>query len=352
MVLLADESFQRWLANTASEAEAQHWRAWLEEAPARPEILAEAKALWRAAQFQAEPLPEVETEWLRLQSRLNLAGKKPAVIRRLDASRAEVGRDRNARFSWKYLGVFAAAAGIGLAVLWPKEFASEQNQTATLQTVTTAYGERAHLKLPDGTTVVLNAQSTLRYPDSWREAAARRVELRGEAYFEAASHMLPHAETPQPFVVQTGDGEVTVVGTKFVVYERNAGTRVVVEEGRVQVKAAAISAAPVLLSAGQLARFRRSEERITPENAGLGFYTTWWQEEWRLEATPFAEVIQRLEETYGVRVEVLDEPLRRRKLSGAVENRDLDGIIVALAKALRINVRREGEVVKFGEDVQ
>lgn len=344
--LLIDESFHRWMTDTASPSEVQQWQAWLEASPLHAQLLSEALGLWHAAQFHAEPPRDLEPEWLRLQMRLALSRSRPATIRGLTPRRESADHMRESRSSWKAVAVFAVAAMVCLAVLWPKIFSSKQIPFAT-QTFATTLGERAQLKLPDGTHVILNAQSTLRHASSWSEATERRVELQGEAYFEVVAQALPGANGNQPFVVQTRDGDMTVLGTKFVVYERNAGTQVAVEEGRVQVRAGDTTAARLVLTSGQLVKFRRGESVLIPENTPLGFHTTWWQEEWQLEATPFAEIIHRLEETYGVRVEVSDAALRERTLSGTIDNRDFDSVITALAKALRLRAQHNDEVVKF-----
>jgi ferric-dicitrate binding protein FerR (iron transport regulator) len=144
---------------------------------------------------------------------------------------------------------------------------------------------------------------------------------------------------------------VTVVGTRFAVHERGEGTRVTVEEGKVAVTNT-LGAARAFLEPGQFVQFHKNDNAFTPSRRGetpLGFYTTWWQDHLKLEDTPFDDIARRLEETYGVLVRVRDESLRQRKLSGAIENRDLDVIITALAKALGATAHREGEVVVFGD---
>jgi ferric-dicitrate binding protein FerR (iron transport regulator) len=87
---------------------------------------------------------------------------------------------------------------------------------------------------------------------------------------------------------------------------------------------------------------------LTPQIAALGFYTTWWQDHFKFENTPFMQIVHRLEETYGIHVHVNDARLQQRRLSGAIENRDLDVIITALAKALGTTAHREGNGVVFG----
>lgn len=63
------------------------------------------------------------------------------------------------------------------------------------------------MKLPDGSTVWLNADSRLSYSESFGRKN-RNVRLEGEGYFE-----VEHGE--HPFVVQTDSAQIKVLGTKF-----------------------------------------------------------------------------------------------------------------------------------------
>ena len=70
-ILLANESFQRWLSNTSTKDEVKHWESWLKENPNHPEIYQEAVRLWQMATFRPVTTPDVEIEWNRLQRRLH-----------------------------------------------------------------------------------------------------------------------------------------------------------------------------------------------------------------------------------------------------------------------------------------
>ncbi len=253
-------------------------------------------------------------------------------------------------FSWIRFAAGAAAVLLVVVVLgryfvWPEWSLDQQMQIAS-----TAFGERNQLLLPDSTRIILNANSTLRYPAFWKETTPRQFDLRGEAYFEVAS--LPQG--PQhDFFVHTRDGIVRVVGTHFVVHDRGQGTRVVVEEGGVEVAVADTSssaaAAKVLLTSGNLVHFHKGARTLIPSVVNVGPYMYWWHDQLILQDTPFQQVLYRLEETYGIQTEVKDEHLLKRTLSGAIENGGLEVITTALATALQVPVRREGQVVIFGK---
>jgi ferric-dicitrate binding protein FerR (iron transport regulator) len=344
VALLADESFQHWVTGSASEAENQQWAAWLEAAPERAELLAQAKELWKAAQFKPPALPDAEVEWQKLQARLHTPLTTSASVRRLSTTELE----RRRWFSWPRFGAVAAAALLLLALLARYFPFSQQPDQSKQKTTATRYGERTRLELPEGITIILNANSTLHYPAAWTKATEKRVELRGEAYFEVS----PQVGQQHDFMVQTNDGTVKVAGTRFVVYERGQGTAVAVEEGKVAVMAAEDRTgrdAYALLQPGQLVQFRKHDLTLSPQFVSLDFYTTWWQDHFKFEGTPFVQIARRLEETYGVRVQMNDERLQQRQLTGAIENGDLEVILVALAKALGTTVRHEGDLVIFGK---
>jgi ferric-dicitrate binding protein FerR (iron transport regulator) len=350
--LLADESFQHWLSGKASDEEEKQWTAWLNETSVHHELYVQAMKLWEKAHFREASLPDVELEWQKLRSRLR-AGEsaRPASIRSLSSAKALFRRAPNARFSWAHYGAIAVAASLVLVLLWRFLPFQIHPTKQAYQIVATDFGQRSRITLPDGTMILLNGHSSLRYPAVWTDATVREFELKGEAYFDVSSR----PEGPQhDFVVHTADGDIRVVGTRFVVNERGRGTRVVVEEGGVQVTIAntpAAGRAPVskiLVKPDHLLEFHKDTRALNPQLVNIGLYTTWWRDYLILEDTPFEQIVRRLEETYGVTVEVKDKRLLERTLSGSIENRNLDVMMKALAKALRTSVSREGQVVIFG----
>nr|WP_068890696.1 FecR family protein [Pedobacter panaciterrae] len=102
-----------------------------------------------------------------------------------------------------------------------------------MNTLTTARGETYQVRLPDGTSVWLNAASTLKYPASFVAHKNRRVELSGEGYFEVAK------DKAHPFIVATDKQEVEVLGTHFNInsYADEPNTKTTLLEGSVRISA-------------------------------------------------------------------------------------------------------------------
>ena len=86
---------------------------------------------------------------------------------------------------------------------------SKIQTTKTLyNTLSTPRGGQYCVTLPDGTIVWLNASTSLRFPTAFT-GDNRKVEIKGEAYFEVAKN------EAMPFIVTAGNSEVTVLGTHF-----------------------------------------------------------------------------------------------------------------------------------------
>ena len=81
-------------------------------------------------------------------------------------------------------------------------------ETARYATLSTPIGGQYKVTLPDGTTVWMNAESSLEYPTKFGNDQ-RRVVLRGDAYFEVQH------DTAKPFIVQTHGQQIRVLGTTF-----------------------------------------------------------------------------------------------------------------------------------------
>ncbi|HVU94041.1 MAG TPA: FecR domain-containing protein [Puia sp.] len=101
--------------------------------------------------------------------------------------------------------------------------------------LTTPKGGQYRLELQDGTKVWLNAGSSIRYPTAFM-GTERRVEIRGEAYFQVAQN------AQQPFRVSVegaagGSQEIEVLGTEFNVngYADEPDARTTLVDGGVRV---------------------------------------------------------------------------------------------------------------------
>ena len=108
---------------------------------------------------------------------------------------------------------------------------SENVNDTRLNTISTPNGGEWQIQLPDGSTVWLNAASSIQYALNIGTAKQRVVKLDGEAYFEVAKN------AAHPFIVETDKQAVEVLGTHFNInsYKDEKVTKTTLLEGSVRV---------------------------------------------------------------------------------------------------------------------
>ena len=140
---------------------------------------------------------------------------------------------------------------------WPIDYWMADQRTAT--------GEQRELRLADGTVINLNTHSAV---DIVFDASTRRIILQeGEIMVQTG-----HGD-PRPFIVQTRDGSLRALGTRFLVKREDDGTRLSVLQSRVAAHPQD-SADETLFSEGQQVLMHRDRlgQRVAV-NAGADAWT-------------------------------------------------------------------------------
>jgi len=202
------------------------------------------------------------------------------------------------------VGLIAAAAAVVVAIagrlfLRPNHSGADESVTAPApeREYSALAGERAELRLPDGTRVMLGAASRLRVPAGYGRSS-RDVGLDGQAYFDVVHDSL------RPFRVRTAQGVVEDLGTEFVVttYPESGGTRVVVVSGVVGLATTASERRPLLLQRGDLGRLDSAGVAHVKHDVDVEAELDWTRGQLTFRRTPLRQVLLRLERWYGVRI--------------------------------------------------
>lgn len=170
--------------------------------------------------------------------------------------------------------------------------------TIMLNTLTTPSGATAEVVLADGTTVWLNADSRLVYPDRFT-GNTREVTLEGEAYFKV-SHDARH-----PFIVKAGQLSTRVLGTEFNVRSyKESDAHVTLVEGSVQVNT---PYATRCIVPGEDAHFIGKSFLV--DHVDTETYTAWRSGEFYFDNETFLTIAQEIGKWYNVNV-VFNNPDR------------------------------------------
>lgn len=245
------------------------------------------------------------------------------------------------RWLW---GGWMVAASLTLLLLGSLAYL---NRTILLyRTIETTFGEIRRDTLPDGSTITLNANSTLRYARLGFGDRSREVFLTGEGVFSVR-----HLPTHQPFVVRTGKGfDVTVLGTEFSVFARSRGARVVLNKGKIQIDYHnAAEPKQLLLTPGDVVAFDRKGSLKKSHTLQPELHAAWQQQRYVFNETSLLEIATLLEENYGLNVTIRDEVLAQRTISGTYQATNAGQLLEAVTQLLEINYNRHNDDVLLFE---
>lgn len=209
-------------------------------------------------------------------------------------------------------------------------FSDKATDPVYYEEVQAAYGTRTNLELPDGSVVFLNSGSSLLFSNRLAQSRERRVELKGEGYFQVAK------DIKRPFIVEVEKLSVEALGTVFNVnaYEPASAIDVVLIEGKVAVRAGTDekSENEVILGPNQLARYDAAENSLLKEQISQpDKYTGWTEGKIVFLDDPIMEVVRRMENWYNVDIQLKDERLKDYRFTGTFVNESLEEILNTLS---------------------
>ncbi|MET3493067.1 transmembrane sensor [Variovorax boronicumulans] len=182
--------------------------------------------------------PDHERAWQHVESfAARLKGLNPAAAHVALSTARQAPARRKAMRALLWLGATGVLAS--RTQTW-------QQSVADFRTGT---GEQRSVSLDDGTRIVLNTASAV---DVRFDSQRRQVRLVAGEVMIVTGHAL--AENP-PFVVDTAEGRIHALGTRFTVRQDNGRTRVAVLESAVEITPLAASGPPLLLRAGERTSF-------------------------------------------------------------------------------------------------
>lgn len=200
----------------------------------------------------------------------------------------------------------AAVIVLLLAVAFGSFYFTVGDRIVPLYSLTVPAGNSNTLLLPDGTKVWLNAESTIKYPSSFM-GLQRSIEIDGEAYLEVAHNRW------RPFIVNTPNGKIKVLGTKFYVSSNNEEKDFMVSliEGSVKISAGDKSAT---LKPGYRAQFKDGE---FTQSVIRSLETELWKDGiYYFKDKSFDELMEGFEKCFGVKIDIDKEIKSSERYTG------------------------------------
>ncbi len=233
-----------------------------------------------------------------------------------------------------FIGVAASiivllSVGFGLFKLLQNDLQMNSLQTAFNQ---------SQIELSDGSIVNLNGNSSLVYPNKFR-GETRLVKLVGEAYFDVK------ADKDHPFVIETDKARIQVLGTSFNV--RALGlegeVEVLVNSGKVRLQSMQTPEKELILEKGDFAGLKNN--RLQKKPLSDVNYLAWQTKMLNFDKTPLKDVVQTLNRTYAVQIELAEEKLGDLPLTSKYNLMDVDVLLDAMCLTFNLNQKTDGDSI-------
>lgn len=197
------------------------------------------------------------------------------------------------------------------------------------------YGKKQKVVLPDGTKVILNAGSYLKYPKQFGEKY-RHVVFQGEGYFEVVK------KEDRPFVIQSQAYKVRVLGTTFNLnnYEDSEELQLTLCTGKVVMN---FGEEQLKLSPGEQLVLDKTTMHLEREQVNTKNFMLWMQNKLYFNHTPLQEVIRRLERMYNCTIKLDKNQTFTNYLSGTHDNKSLEAVLKSIRLATGINYKKEND---------
>ena len=290
----------------------------------------EVEKLWSlCGTYRDDTEPDVDAAWNRLAARRAAETPRTTVVRNASPRRV-VPLHRRA---WARTAV---AAMVLLVAGW---FVYQGNfSAADEQVVVASNGTPTEQTLPDGTKVTLNADSRLSYNTPFD----RKIFVSGEGFFDVAH------DASKPFVIETPDSEISVLGTAFNLraYPDEKCVEVHVTEGKVRFDCKANDESMVLTESMR-ATLGFSDMKMKKVTDETGNALAWQRGMLKFRDTKFETALMDMERFFGVSIELENEELAECHLNGRYGRDDWETLVGSLEVILKAEISESNGTVKI-----
>jgi transmembrane sensor len=284
------------LLGEANAREHEEIRVWLALSPDNEAYFSQFKSIWqRSKELEVTQNTDVSLAWERFKKRALADDPTPDRQENVQLPSNETTSPplRQHPSVASYFLKFAAIICIfvGAASIW---YLTNQpaNEGAM---ILVSEAKALHEKLSDGSEVHLNKNSKVSYSATLNSDPVRKLTLEGEAFFNVSK------DEKRPFIIETKDLTVKVLGTSFNVKSREERTEITVATGKVAVSR---SGKEVILTPGHTLTFTKKSGTWTRSSQHDELYDYYVNNQLTATRQPLLKVINILSEFYETPITV------------------------------------------------
>ncbi len=289
------------------------------------------KKVWQLAGAEKDfPEPDVDSAWEELNRRIDYAEKFIPVV-----TEKRHGMRRVAVVLSRIAAVFLLAAGVYYLF-------TRTGATADWNSYASENIKEAPLILPDQSEVFTSYNTQVQYPGHFNKEQ-RLIKFSGEALFRVAHN------PEKPFVVETDNVRVKVLGTVFDLrnYEQENKIVVYLKEGKVlfySVDKDENVLEQIILHPGEKGVYDKTTGSITRSTFDNDNFIAWQTGELVFVNAPLDEVFKTLEKTYRVKI-VQQKSCTGMRLTAKFTGETPESIFQALNMVFGIQYKIEGNTI-------
>lgn len=324
---LEDKSFKDWVLQNDPIQHA-YWKNWPVENPDKAEMLSQAKTILLELDSPGSRWEGKRQELLfvKIKEQINSESRNfPVPIYSSYRSTAEKWT-RAAIVTFLLLASFVAFLTLNISEQGDIKPVTLSEKKEEWITKSNPRGQKSTIHLPDGSSLVLNSESEIRFKGSFGKDQ-RDIFLKGESFFDVAPDSL------LPFRVFSGELVTIALGTSFNINSYIKGKdRVQLATGMVKVFREKEDKQPIYLSPGEEVRLA-ADSGISKNKFDLDKAFLWKDGVLSFERIPFSEAISTLERWYGVEIEIKSKPFQEKMISGEFKDTYLGDVLESLGYA-------------------
>ena len=201
-----------------------------------------------------------------------------------------------------------------------------QTQSPRLAEIYVPKGDIQTIIFQDGTKVILNADSRLKYTPGFK-LFSREVELEGEAYFEVTKNKI------RPFTVHTSGVDIRVLGTKFNIKAYNDESDIITTLNQGHVRVSDIRGRALELFPGEQIVYEKKNgtmHKRTLEN--VADYSGWKTNSLYFTDIRLDHISKELSRKFNKEIVLMDPSLESSIYTISFNNMPLDSILEDLTR--------------------
>lgn len=262
---------------------------------------------------------------------------------------------------WMVAASLILIAGAGISLFYVELAKVDHHSAINAAQFETRAGEKKQIRLQDGTTVWLNAQSKLVLAKDFN-GDTRNVDLIGEAYFDVA-----HSKD-KPFKVHTRAFNINVLGTAFNVkaYPAELNATATLIRGSISMRGLSPEAKVITLKPSEKVEFLNPGAELidhqtgqpsnaiqiqhyTQRNDSVIVETAWKNNNLEIYDQTFAELKNVLERWFDVEIIIKSNAVKNYRFRANFNNESITEVLKSLQKAQYFNYEMKDRTVTISE---